>query len=121
MARRVTRMLCLVTISVTSLPALADPLQEAAYLASKACVAVGAYSLEHCGTEMGGSSPEKSAARRAVLVMLNHQAAFLRSCKDSSYFGACRDQADWSIGAGMARAEREMPTEPATLQSSTRR
>jgi hypothetical protein len=89
-----------VTLTALASPAIASDLRQASKDAMALCVAVNALSLEHCGTQMTGRSPEHSAARKAVLRVILLQNKFMASCKDSAALGSCVDQADWQIGAG---------------------
>lgn len=80
------------------------------------CQRVDASSLENCGMEMQGRSPDHSAARRAVAQMFKLRNAFMGSCQGSQAFRVCIERADWYVGAGMAAA-----LNAPTLQSSSQR
>lgn len=120
----VTTAVCLALLGPS---ALAHPLQDAAHKAAVLCAKVAPEeSLEYCGTEMGGRTPEHSAARRGVRAVLDARAAFMRACDSTrASFYPCAERADWYIGAGIADA---FPTKieyadvaPATPQSDRRR
>jgi hypothetical protein len=102
-------------LAALSMAAVAHPLEEAAREAVQLCQRVDATSLEHCGTEMAGRSPEHTAARRSVGKVFAARNAFMRFCQDEPR-RSCSEQADWHIGAGMARA-----LNAPILQSSTQR
>jgi hypothetical protein len=88
---------------VTSFTA-AHPLEDAAEKATALCAQFeDAESVEHCGTGMGGRSPERTAARMAVKSVFMERTAFMRECQAKQPFEDCAYQAEWLIGSGMAR------------------
>jgi hypothetical protein len=88
---------------VTSFSA-AHPLEDAAEKATARCVQFeDAESVEHCGTGMGGRSPERTAARMAVMNVFVERTAFMRECQAKQSFEDCAHQAEWLIGSGMSR------------------
>ena len=97
-----TKIVTLAFSTLIALPSFAHPLQDAAAEATRLCQAVDAdESLMHCGSIMGGRSPEHSAARKAVMRMFNERNAYMASCRSPG--PVCGEQADLYIGSGMYR------------------
>lgn len=90
-------------VALVSVGALANPLEDAAEQALRLCSALEAESIEYCGTEMGGRSPQHSAARKAVGRLFEQRNAFLRLCQHTQPFERCVEMADWYIGSGVSR------------------
>ena len=90
-------------VFITSFVA-AHPLEDAAERATALCAQFeDAESVEHCGTGMGGRSPERTEARKAVGNVFRERIAFMRQCQLKQPFETCVAQAEWLIGSGMSR------------------
>lgn len=116
MSMKTTYCGALLTFLVTTTGA--QPLLDATHDAAVLCFKLGEWSMDHCGTEMNGNSAEHSAARHAVGRAYKERAAFLRDCKDSRVMGPCMEQAEWLMGAGLARAAGELPSDPPPSEPS---
>lgn len=93
-----------VTLALASGVASADSLREAARDATRLCAELDAGSLENCGTEMGGRSAAHSAARMAVMRMMNLRNQFMRGCQFSIAYRDCTFEADIQMEAGLGDA-----------------
>lgn len=81
--------------------ASAETLREATREAMRLCVELDAQSLEHCGTEMAGRTPQHSAARKAVMRMSLLRNLEVRRCEIVEPNGTdCYFKAEWQIEAG---------------------
>ena len=94
-----------VTLMAASGVASADSLREATRDAMRLCVELEARSLEHCGMQMPGKTPQHSAARKTVLKVTILRSAVVRQCENFDPKGTdCYYKADAQTDAGIGDA-----------------
>lgn len=84
----------------------AEPLEDAAYEATRLCMAVEADSLESCGGSSARSA-EHSAARKALIRMYGARMAFMQTCEQRDSLRDCQHMAEAKMSAGTNRAGSE--------------
>lgn len=100
MTKNVT-FLTVLALAMSSASAAPLDLEAAAFEAVALCQPLGATSLENCGTEMLGNTPGHSAARKAIIRLIDGRTAFVRACRNGD---RCAEEADWRVSKGISRA-----------------
>lgn len=102
--------------------ASSHPLEDAAERATALCFQFeDVESLEYCGTEMTGRSPERAAARIAMRRLFEARTVFMRECQATKPLGFCTDLAEWYMGSGIARLNAPVQYTDALPRSDARR